>query len=464
MKQLYKTAIVLLIMTGWLRASAQTVDTSLATIFDHTLDSMKTVLNVKSLSVAVQLSDGAIWAGAKGLASQFPQTEATPDHAYAIGSVTKTLTAACVLQLADEGLLSLDDSLHNWLDTFNFVNPNITIRQLLRHQSGIYNFTSNPNFGPTLNTYPDTVFALTDILETFLGPPQFQPGASWAYSNSNYVLLGLLIETVTGQPYYQEIRDRLITPLGLSPIACLPQEPAPPLIADFWYDSNGDGITDSTADLASFNAQNSAGGPAGAYYTTATQMARWMRAYMSGTLLSPSMMAQLKTTVSTTLSGGSKYGLGIMEQNFIGNKGYGHRGDIGYSASVFYFPEKDISIAVLNNDGKNSSPTLTPVINAYLKAYMSWTPPVASSASEQPLDKKLATFPNPFKSTLHINTPDDPPHPGLRFLLTDAQGLCLRETAGDTMEGLDALPIGVYFIHAEEQGRLVGSVAVQKGE
>lgn len=462
MKKLYKTAILLLLLGGWLHASAQTVDTSLAAIFDHTLDSMKTVLNVKSLSVAVQLSDGAIWAGAKGLASQFPQTQTTPDHAYAIGSVTKTLTAACVLQMADEGLLSLDDSLHNWLDTFTYVNPNITIRQLLRHQSGIYNFTSNPNFGPTLNTYPDTTFALTDILETFLGPPQFQPGTSWAYSNTNYVLLGLLIETVTGKPYYQEIRDRLITPLGLSPIACLPQEPAPPLIADFWYDSNGDGITDSAADLASFNAQNSAGGPAGAYYTTATQMARWMRAYMSGTLLSPGMMAQLTSTVNTNLSGGAKYGLGIMEQTFMGIKGYGHRGDIGYSASVFYFPEKDISIAVLNNDGKNSSPTLTPVIIAYLKAYMNWTPPVASPTAEQPLGGKLAAFPNPFQSTLHLASSDSPSQPGLRYVLTDAQGHRLQASAEDTMEGLDVLPAGIYFIHAEKQGQPMGSVVVQK--
>lgn len=461
MKKMIKTTIVLFLLSGCLRLSAQPVDTSLAAIFDHTLDSMKTALNVKSLSVAVQLSDGAIWAGAKGLDSQFPQTAVTPDHAYAIGSVTKTLTAACVLQLADEGLISLDDSLHNWLDTFAYINPNITVRQLLRHQSGIYNFTSNPNFSPTLNAYPDSVFALTDILETFVGPPIFQPGASWSYSNTNYTLLGLIIETVTGQPYYQEIRDRLITPLNLTLIAALPQEPAPPLIADFWYDSNGDGITDSSTDLASWNAQISAAGPAGAYYSTATEMARWMRAYMSGTLLSPGMMDQLKTTVS---GGGGKYGLGIMEQTFMGNKGYGHRGDIGYSASVFYFPEKDISIAVLNSDGKNTSPTLTPVIIAYLKAFMNWTPPVASSASEQPLDEKLAAFPNPFQSILHITTPDGPPQPSLRFVLTDAQGQRLRESADETMEGLDALPAGVYFIHAEKQGRMVGRVSVLKVE
>lgn len=462
MKQLYKTAIVLLLMSNALQVSAQTVDTSLAAIFVHTLDSMKSALNIKSLSVALQLSDGAIWAGAQGLAAQSPPEEATPNHAYAMGSVTKTLTGACVLQLADEGLLSLDDSLHAWLDTFTNVNPNITIRQLLRHQSGIYNYTSNPNFGPALDANPDSVYALTDILETFVGPPIFQPGAAWSYCNTNYVLLGLIIETVSGQPYYQEIRDRLITPLNLGPIANLPHEPAPPQLAEFWFDSNGDGTTDTSTDfLTKWKSHNSAAGPAGAYYTTATEMARWMRAYMSGTLLSPGMMAQLTTTVNA--AGGTKYGLGITERNFIGNKGYGHGGDIGYSANVYYFPEKDLSIAVMTNDGKYNSSILVSVIIAYLKAYMDWTP-VTSPASEQLYGEKLAAYPNPFQSILHITTPDGPPQPGLRFVLTDARGLRLRETADDTMEGLDALPAGIYFLHAEKQGRLAGSVTVQKVE
>src|SRR5690349_8340702 len=352
-------------------ATAQTIPFKLDSMLSRTLDSMHTILNNKGMGAAVQIPSGAIWAGGAGVSSENPLVPINADHIFGIGSISKTITAATILQLADEGVLSLGDSLHEWLDTFAFVNPNITIRQLLRHQSGIYNYTANADFFPLLNAYPDSIWTLENIVKTFVKAPLFQPGASWSYCNTNYALLGLIIKEATGNPYYLESRDRFVEPLGLSSVVLPPYEAFPPNIAHAWLDLNGDNIVDD-ADVffSNWNAWYSTAGPAGAYFSTPSDMVRWMRTYMSGTLLSPAMMAELKTTVTTPMPGGTKYGLGIMERNIQGQKGYGHGGDAAYSASVWYFPNKDVSISVLNNDGQKSSTTLIPTVAALLKTYL----------------------------------------------------------------------------------------------
>jgi hypothetical protein len=174
------------------------------------------------------------------------------------------------------------------------------------------------------------------------------------------------------------------------------------------------------------------------------------------------MMDQLKITVNT--GGPFKYGLGIMERNFIGYKGYGHGGDIGYAASVYYFPEKDLSIAVQINDGEYNSSALPPVIIAYLKAWLDWTPPVTSSVTGQQHNEELLAFPNPFQSSLNVVTSNGQPLQDLHLTLTDSQGRQIAESSGNGFGQLEALPAGMYFIRAEKQGRPAGHVMVQKIE
>lgn len=143
-------AIVFLPYIGF----GQVVPAILDSILNKTLDSMQVVLNVKSLSAAMQFTDSSVWARASGISSVFPTVNVTTNDVYLIGSITKTITAACILQLTDQGILNLDDSLYMWLDTIQYINPNITIRQLLRHQSGIYDVLSNPACQPALIANP----------------------------------------------------------------------------------------------------------------------------------------------------------------------------------------------------------------------------------------------------------------------------------------------------------------------
>ena len=465
------TSVLFLFLFFSLQSRAQTVPPKLDSMLHRTLDSMLAVVNAKGFGGAVQLPNGAVWAGGAGISSANPSEEINADHAFNIGSVTKTITAACVLQMADEGTLSLGDSLHQWLDTFQYINPNITVRQLLRHQSGIYDVFANPDAQPLWLQNPDSIWRQEDIITTFVRPPLFQPGASFSYSNTNYLLLGLLIEAASGKPYYQELRERFFTPLGLGSLSAMPLEPRPPSIAHLWLDLNGDGQVEDAHDFFSnWNSFATASGAAGIYYATPSDMARWMRAYMGGTLLSPAMMAQAKATVSTPFNGGTRYGLGLMERNFQTYKAFGHGGDAGYSASVWYFPAQDVSVAVLNNDGRRNSWTLAPVVLALLKTYIACTTMV--SAPDLATAEPMRVFPNPFSGELNLSVNIPAGIREARVVLTNALGEQvasepLRDWPADQqtvrLSSLEKLPAGLYFSTLVLDGRMAtGTTKVVK--
>lgn len=464
------TSVLLLLLLLCLRGMAQTVPPKLDSMLHRTLDSMLIVVNAKGFGGAVQLPNGAVWSGGAGISEASPLGEIGSDHAFNIGSVTKTITAACILQMADESVLSLGDSLHQWLDTFQYINPNITIRHLLRHQSGIYDVITNPNAQPAWLQNPDSIWRQEDIIKTFIRPPLFQPGANFSYSNTNYLLLGLIIEAALGKPYYQELRDRFFAPLGLASFSATPLEPDPPTIAHLWLDLNGDGQVEDAHDFFSnWHSFATAGGAAGIYYATPSDMARWMRTYMSGTLLSPDMMAQLKTTVSTPFNGGTRYGLGIMERNFQTYKGFGHGGDAGYSASVWYFPAQDVSVAVLNNDGRRNSWTLAPVVLALLKTYIACTTMV--SASDLATAEPMRIFPNPFSDEVQISVNLPTNVADARVLLTNALGQKVAATdisslaAGEQvlqLSSLQKLPAGLYSATLVLDGKAANTAKIVK--
>ena len=160
---------------------------------------------------------------------------------FAIASITKTFVAALILQLAEEGQLSLQDSLHRWLPDFRYIDANITIDQLLNHTSGIFNFTDNPAFWNALWADPQRNWMPEEILNQFLAPPFFAPGSQLAYSNTNYMLLGLIATAVTSSPLSQQFRNRFFDPLGLTGTFYAATEAVTGDVAHNWSDTNGDG-------------------------------------------------------------------------------------------------------------------------------------------------------------------------------------------------------------------------------
>lgn len=450
------------------KTAAQTVPPELEYLLNHKLDSMRTVLNVKSLGAAIQFSDNSVWSGASGISSTFPLDSVTPDHSYAIGSITKTITSACILQLVDEGVLSLDDSLSKWVAPIPFVNPNITIRQLLRHQSGLYDVITNPAYDAATKANLDSIWDLENLVKDYIKAPLFAPGTNWSYCNTNYVLLGIIIKKATGNPYYQEYKNRFFTPLGLNTLALVPYDPLPVPRAHFWTSTNQDGDSFFSNWISFFTSA----GPAGGYFSTPADVAIWMRAFMSGKLHSADIMTQAKTVVTAPgLPAGVKYGLGLMERNVLGLKGYGHGGDIGYSSFSFYFPEKDVSISVLNNDQKKTSWMLIPVIQALLKACMDYEMSVSTLNPADGSGFEVQIAPNPFSEKLSValelpNKVDE-----TDLILSNAMGQLVAKTKildlaegvqNLGMEDLQDLSPGVYFLSVVLDGKVVKTVKVFK--
>ncbi|MEF9886516.1 serine hydrolase domain-containing protein [Streptomyces sp. P9-A4] len=257
-----------------------------------------------------------------------------------IGSETKTFTVTAVLQLVDRGKVGLDDPISRYVDGV----PNgdrITLRQLAAMRSGLFNYTADEGFYKALTTNPHRSFTPRQLLDyAFKHPVQFQPGAEFEYSNTNTVLLGLVVEKAGGMPLPDFIRKNILDPAGLARTS-FPTDAAFP-------SPHAHGYTEQTAsgkleDATDWNP--SWGWAAGAMISDLQDMRNWARVVATGTLLTPRTQAErLKVYPGSTP--GSGYGLGIFDiQGWIG-----HNGSLpGYQSLTIYLPESKATLVILLN-------------------------------------------------------------------------------------------------------------------
>jgi D-alanyl-D-alanine carboxypeptidase len=280
--------------------------------------------------------DGRTQRARAGFGDLAQRTPVPLDGHFRIGSNTKTFTAVVILQLVGEGRLSLDDTVEHWLPGVVSGNGNdgsrITVRQLLQHTSGLYNYTNDLAALASAEAFQahrlDHYDAADIVALAMKHEPAFAPGASWDYSNTNYILAGMIIEQVTGHSWAAEVRARIIRPLGLretSEPGDRPTVPAPHAEGYQQWEPDGE-LTDTTV----WNP--SVAGAAGSLISTPSDLARFWQALQRGELLKPAQMAQMHETVlAVTFQDyvpGGRYGLGIM---FIPNRcgGYwAHGGDV----------------------------------------------------------------------------------------------------------------------------------------
>ncbi len=148
----------------------------------------------KGGSVAVIFPDGSKWVGVSGVSHGF--TKLTTRMRFSAGSIEKIFAAAAILRLAEEGMLAVDDTLDKWLPPYPYVDSTITIRQLLHHTSGLFMFWDNQKIWDDPIKYRDKIFTPEEVL-TYLKEPYFPPGKGWHYSNTNYLLLAMIIKKAT---------------------------------------------------------------------------------------------------------------------------------------------------------------------------------------------------------------------------------------------------------------------------
>lgn len=301
---------------------------------------------VPGLAIAVRLSGGETWTTLSGFSQTSPEVRLTEHTVFAIASVTKTFVAALILQLADEGSLSLDDTLDRYVPDAPRARK-VTLRQLLSHRSGIHNYFENPKYNRQVFADPSRRWTYEEIM-AFVLSPYCAPDACYHYSNTNYVLLGRVAEVVTGRPLHEELRGRFFDPLGLEDTFYQPDEPTPADAAHGHWSYRG-GYTDHTRDqqVIPHLSAASVAGAAGAIASTATDLARWAAALYGGEVLSREATRQMLQVLPP-----DDYGLGARRVTFAGHVAYGHRGGIrGFESSMWYFPREDVAIALVSNRG-----------------------------------------------------------------------------------------------------------------
>jgi len=313
---------------------------------------------VPSASVAV-VKDGAIvYLRAYGDAHLEPKTPAKSEMRYSIGSISKQFTATSVLLLQEEGKLSLDDTVGKYIPNLTRANE-VTIRQLLSHTSGYQDYWPQ-DYVPPFKMQPVTSDKILDMWAR--KPLDFDPGTRWQYSNTNYVIAGVIVEKVSGMPLLQFLQTRVFNPLGMKSVANIDQEKL--------------GDTDATGymryGLGPLRQAPKEGKgwlfAAGELAMPTGDLARWDISIMDQKLLKPASYQDLETEVRLKSGVGTQYGLGVDVTMFSEHRMLSHGGEVsGFTTQNNVFPDDRVAVVVLTNqDAARASGDLARRISALL--------------------------------------------------------------------------------------------------
>ncbi|MFC8511357.1 serine hydrolase domain-containing protein [Streptomyces sp. NPDC057411] len=310
-----------------------------------------------------QALDAAVAAGVPGAVAQARDGrdrwtgtagERRGNDRFRVGSITKTFTATVLLQLQAEGRIDLDDPVEKWLPGLvtghGHDGRRISVRQLLNHTSGIYSYTNDPAFqervfGPGFLQHRYDTWTPEQLVAVAMAhEPEFEPGTDWNYSNTNFVLAGMVIEKVTGRPYDKVVEKRIIKPLGLRATSVPGTDSRMPRPHSGAYSKLSRDTTGPTYDVTELNP--SIAGAAGEMISDANDLQTFYRALLKGRLLPAAEMKELTDTVQVAPDMPElRYGLGIFAQKLsCGKEVWGHGGGIHGSSSQ----------AIVTRDGEHS--------------------------------------------------------------------------------------------------------------
>jgi|GEM_PF-194420 len=309
------------------------------------------------INVGVTLADGKTLAVSAGVADRDSRQPLTPSGRMPAGSVGKTYVAAVAMQLVKEGRLDLDARIERYLgqEPWFLKLPNaqtITVRMLMNHTSGLERHEFKPAFLKALTEAPDRNWKPEELLAYLFGDkPLFAAGKGWGYSDSDYIALGMIMERVTGRPYYELLRERILKPLGLKDSTAPETRTVPGLVQGYAGADNPFGGTDAMVQdgRIAFNPKSEWTG--GGVVSTAADLSRWAKLLYEGRAFAPSLLpVMLQGVPARDLGPGIDYGLGVMLRSTELGPSYGHSGFFpGYRTQMLYFPEHRMAVAVQVN-------------------------------------------------------------------------------------------------------------------
>lgn len=304
---------------------------------------------VPGIAVGIWVPGHGTYVRAFGTANLVTGAPFRIDDHVRIGSITKMFVATEVLRLVDKGRLTLNDHLDRYVGGIAYGNE-ITIRELLNHTSGVFNYTDDPTWIANFDKNPLEPFTPQDVIAIVNKPgnnPTFVPGTpgAWAYSDTNYILLGLVIEKLTGKPANEVIQRDVVDRLDLDHTSFPSTSPAIPHPLARGY------LLPTSLDVTAIDP--AIAWTAGGMISNLKDLKVLAKASATGTLLSPDLQRERLQTVATNQGSlPSSYGLGIFNvAGFLGHSGAIY----GYGTTAFYLPSADATIVVVSNAASNSS-------------------------------------------------------------------------------------------------------------
>lgn len=330
-----------LIVVPALQAQPQsTLDPQLRSAIDDAAQQVLKATGVPSASLAV-VQDGKIaYLQTYGSAKLDPQTNATTAMRYSIGSISKQFTAAAILILAEQGKLSLDDPVSKYVPGLTDGN-NVTIRELLSHTSGYQDFWPQ-DYAPPLMLKPITADKIMDMWAR--KPLDFPPGTKWQYSNTNYVIAGVIVEKVSGMPLLQFLSQRVFTPLQMKSVADTDANKLPPTDPTGYFRYALGPLRPSPKEGSGWMFA------AGELAMTAEDLAKWDISIIDQSVMKPASYREMETDVVLKNGLGSRYGLGVRVLDSNGHRVLEHGGEVmGFVADNIVMPDDKIAVVVLTN-------------------------------------------------------------------------------------------------------------------
>ncbi len=296
---------------------------------------------VPSASIAIVQAGVIAYLQAYGDGRIEPRQPALPSMRYSIGSISKQFTAAAILLLTEQGRLSLDDPVSRFIPNLSRGNE-VTIREMLSHTSGYQDFWPQ-DYVPPFMLQPITADKILDLWAR--KPLDFDPGTEWQYSNTNFVIAGLIVEKASGQPLLQFLSEHIFVPLGMKSVINIDQERltetdatgylryaiGPPRIAP----KVGKGWLFAAGELA----------------MPAEDLAKWDISLMNQTVLKPASYAEMERETLLKNGLGTRYGLGVAVRQEFGHRAIEHGGEVsGFTAENMVFPDEKLVVVVLTNE------------------------------------------------------------------------------------------------------------------
>jgi D-alanyl-D-alanine carboxypeptidase len=460
MKKIIFTLTLLVCISQSVMVRAQISD-AFANRLQFVLDSTCNKYHIKGATAAVLMPGAGIWKGAHG--ESYEGAPITTDMLMGMGSNTKTHICALLLKMQENNLISLDDTIGEWIQGYPNISGQITIRQLLSHTSGLYDYMQNGAINDSIFGNPAKIWNREEIL-WLAKAPNFAPGTSWSYSNTGYIIAGIIIKAVLNKSPEAAMKEMILTPTGLSNTIFYGEPTAAPIPHQWTMVMSGTHLTDLNTETDPFIPNlYSLASTAGAMFTSAEDNVTFWHKLTSGQIINAISFAEM--TNFRNIGNGEAYGLGIFRYNkaLNGRTFYSHGGTFfGFINENMVDTTSGVCISVLTNqDSIDNGRLLASIVGALHKVTIKM--PVTGLSESVYNNHDIQLYPNPVADRIYIKA--DKPDQQATVELYDLTGRKqLSERMESSVSGISVahLPAGLYIARIQDQsGEIIVTQKIQ---